>query len=77
MDVQTAIFFDSRGIERSMEIALITGNTKMLKPDRSQLVTLSGSRVVRDPKTDHVFALQLDDTFRDEFGNVWTLKHEG
>lgn len=76
MDVQTAIFFDSRGIERTMEMSVITGNTKMLRPDRSQLVTLSGSKVVRDPKSDHVFLLHLDNTFEDEFGNTWTLKHE-
>ena len=74
MDVQTAIFYDNRGIERVMEISLITGNTKTLTPDRSQLVTLSGSRMVRDPRNDRRFALHVDDTFHDEFGNTWTLK---
>ena len=75
MDVQIATFFDSRGIERTMEMSLVTGNAKMLKPDRSPLVTLSGSRVVRDPASDHVYLLHADDTFEDEFGNTWTLKH--
>lgn len=77
MDVQTAIFYDSRGIERVMEISLITGNTKILTPERSQLVSLSGSRLVRDPRNDQRFALHNDDTFQDEFGNTWTLKREG
>ena len=74
MDVQVAIFRDSRGIERAMEVISSTGNTKMLTPHRTQLVSLSGSRMVRDMKNDQRFTLQPDDTFRDEFGNVWMLK---
>jgi hypothetical protein len=74
MDVQIAIFYDTRGIERAMEISVVTGNTKMLAPERSQLVTLSGSRMVRDPRNDQRYALHADDTFQDEFGNTWTLK---
>jgi hypothetical protein len=75
MDVQIAVFRDSRGIERTMEIISSTGNTKMLTPHRTQLVTLSGSRMVRDTRNDQRFTLQPDDTFQDEFGNTWTLKY--
>jgi hypothetical protein len=74
MDVQTAVFRDSRGIERTMEIISSTGNTKMLTPHRTQLVTLSGSRMVRDTRNDQRFTLNPDDTFEDEFGNTWVLK---
>ena len=74
MDVQIAIFRDSRGIERAMEILSSTGNTKMLTPHRTQLVSLSGTRMVRDMRNDQRFTLQPDDTFQDEFGNVWALK---
>ena len=74
MDVQIAVFRDSRGIERTMEILSSTGNTKMLTPHRTQLVTLSGSRMVRDTRNDQRFTLNADDTFLDEFGNLWSLK---
>jgi len=57
-----------------MEIFSRTGNTKMLTPHRTQLVTLSGSRMVRDTRNDQRFTLNPDDTFQDEFGNIWTLK---
>lgn len=75
MNVQIATFRDSRGIERKMEIFSSTGNTKMLTPHRTQLVTLSGSRMVRDTRNDQRFTLNPDDTFQDEFGNTWTLEH--
>ena len=74
MDVQIAVFRDSRGIERQMEIISSSGNTKMLTPHRTQLVTLTGSRMVRDMRNDQRFALLPDDTFQDEFGNRWALK---
>jgi len=75
MDVQIAVFRDSRGIERTMEILSSTGNTKMLTPHRTQIVPLSGSRMNRDTRNDQRFTLQPDDTFQDEFGNTWTLKY--
>jgi len=75
MEVQIAVFRDSRGIERTMEILSSTGNTKMVTPHRTQLVTLSGTRIVRDTRNDQRFTLHPDDTFQDEFGNTWMLKY--
>jgi hypothetical protein len=74
MDVQISVFRDARGIERAMEIIASSGNTKMLTPHRSQLVTHSGSRMVRDTRNDQRFTLNPDDTVQDEFGNKWSLK---
>ena len=75
MEVQVAVFRDSRGIERTMEIISSIGNTKLVAPQRTQLVSLSGSRMVRDTRNDQRFTLHSDDTFEDEFGNRWSLKH--